>query len=79
MHFVAQAFQDELRAKSVENSESSESSGSSNSQSSDLEFSNVCEPDIFLMTTRVGGVGLNLTAASRVIIVDPSENPRFAQ
>lgn len=78
MHFVAQAFQGTPRAKSKENSESSESSGSSSSQSLDLEFSNVCDPQLFLMTTRVGGVGLNLTAASRVIIVDPSENPRFA-
>ncbi|XP_036369367.1 DNA excision repair protein ERCC-6-like [Octopus sinensis] len=30
---------------------------------------------IFLMTTQVGGVGLNLTVADRIIIVDPSWNP----
>jgi SNF2 family DNA or RNA helicase len=29
----------------------------------------------FLLTTQVGGVGLNLTGADRVIIVDPSWNP----
>lgn len=32
-------------------------------------------PPIFLMTTKVGGIGLNLTNASRVIIADPSWNP----
>lgn len=34
-------------------------------------------PDIplFMLTTGVGGVGLTLTAADRVIIVDPSWNP----
>ncbi|NXQ88866.1 ERC6L protein, partial [Nyctibius grandis] len=30
---------------------------------------------IFLLTTQVGGVGLTLTAASRVVIFDPSWNP----
>ncbi|XP_078692407.1 DNA excision repair protein ERCC-6-like [Branchiostoma floridae x Branchiostoma belcheri] len=30
---------------------------------------------VFLLTTQVGGVGLNLTAADRVIIYDPSWNP----
>ncbi|CAE1283508.1 ERCC6L [Acanthosepion pharaonis] len=30
---------------------------------------------IFLLTTQVGGVGLNLTVADRIIIVDPSWNP----
>ncbi|PHJ26124.1 swi2 snf2-containing protein rad26 [Cystoisospora suis] len=35
------------------------------------------DPEIFvlLLTTRVGGVGLNLTAADRVVIVDPDWNP----
>lgn len=34
-------------------------------------------PDIpvFLLTSQVGGLGLTLTAADRVIIVDPSWNP----
>lgn len=31
--------------------------------------------DVFLLTTQVGGVGLTLTAADRVIIYDPSWNP----
>ncbi|XP_055520965.1 DNA excision repair protein ERCC-6-like [Leucoraja erinacea] len=30
---------------------------------------------VFLLTTQVGGVGLTLTAASRVVVVDPSWNP----
>ncbi|KAF6255378.1 P-loop containing nucleoside triphosphate hydrolase protein [Scenedesmus sp. NREL 46B-D3] len=30
---------------------------------------------VFLLTTQVGGLGLTLTAANRVVIVDPSWNP----
>lgn len=30
---------------------------------------------IFLLTTRVGGIGVNLTSASRVLIYDPDWNP----
>ncbi|XP_072917529.1 DNA excision repair protein ERCC-6-like isoform X2 [Hemitrygon akajei] len=30
---------------------------------------------VFLLTTQVGGVGLTLTAANRVVIIDPSWNP----
>lgn len=30
---------------------------------------------IFLLTTRVGGIGVNLTGADRVIIYDPDWNP----
>ena len=29
----------------------------------------------FCVSTRAGGVGLNLTAASKVVIIDPSWNP----
>lgn len=33
------------------------------------------DADVFLLTTQVGGVGLTLTSADRVIIYDPSWNP----
>lgn len=31
---------------------------------------------IFLLTSQVGGLGLTLTRADRVIVVDPAWNPR---
>ncbi|KAI5821085.1 SNF2 family N-terminal domain-containing protein [Pyronema omphalodes] len=39
------------------------------------EFNNDSSIDVFLLTTRVGGLGLNLTGADRVIIFDPDWNP----
>ncbi|KAK9238414.1 SNF2 family N-terminal domain-containing protein [Lipomyces kononenkoae] len=38
------------------------------------QFNN-SEIDLFLLTTRVGGLGVNLTGADRVIIFDPDWNP----
>ena len=32
---------------------------------------------IFLLTTKVGGLGLTLTKADRVIVVGPAWNPRY--
>uniref|UniRef100_A0A0E0E9T3 Helicase ATP-binding domain-containing protein n=1 Tax=Oryza meridionalis TaxID=40149 RepID=A0A0E0E9T3_9ORYZ len=39
------------------------------------EFQQGDTKSIFVMTTHVGGVGINLTSASRVIILDPAKNP----
>ncbi|KAK9463056.1 SNF2 family N-terminal domain-containing protein, partial [Lipomyces oligophaga] len=39
------------------------------------EFNNNTDINIFLLTTRVGGLGINLTGADRVIIFDPDWNP----
>ena len=30
---------------------------------------------VFLMTTKVGGLGLNLAAATKVVVFDPDWNP----
>ncbi|ROW17748.1 hypothetical protein VPNG_00685 [Cytospora leucostoma] len=38
-------------------------------------FNNDPGLDLFLLTTKVGGLGVNLTGASRVIIFDPDWNP----
>nr|XP_033800077.1 DNA excision repair protein ERCC-6-like isoform X2 [Geotrypetes seraphini] len=38
-------------------------------------FQNSKDYSVFLLTTQVGGVGLTLTAADRVVIFDPSWNP----
>ncbi|ANB12861.1 DNA-dependent ATPase RAD26 [Sugiyamaella lignohabitans] len=39
------------------------------------EFNSDPTIDIFLLTTKVGGLGVNLTGADRVIIYDPDWNP----
>ncbi|KAK4152663.1 SNF2 family N-terminal domain-containing protein [Chaetomidium leptoderma] len=39
------------------------------------QFNTDPELDIFLLTTKVGGLGVNLTGANRVIIFDPDWNP----
>ena len=39
------------------------------------EFNTDQSIDVFLLTTRVGGLGINLTGADRVIIFDPDWNP----
>jgi DNA excision repair protein ERCC-6 len=39
------------------------------------EFNTNRDIDVFLLTTRVGGLGINLTGADRVIIFDPDWNP----
>lgn len=39
------------------------------------QFNDDTSIDLFLLTTRVGGLGVNLTGANRVIIFDPDWNP----
>ncbi|KIW91532.1 uncharacterized protein Z519_07498 [Cladophialophora bantiana CBS 173.52] len=39
------------------------------------EFNNDPDLHVFLLTTKVGGLGINLTGADRVIIYDPDWNP----
>ena len=39
------------------------------------KFNNDDKIDIFLLTTRVGGLGINLVSATRIIIYDPDWNP----
>jgi DNA excision repair protein ERCC-6 len=41
------------------------------------KFNNYQTPrlHVFVLTTRVGGLGINLTAANKVIIFDPDWNP----
>jgi DNA excision repair protein ERCC-6 len=39
------------------------------------EFNNDPDLHVFLLTTKVGGLGINLTGADRVIIFDPDWNP----
>lgn len=39
------------------------------------EFNKNADAHVFLLTTKVGGLGINLTGANRVIIYDPDWNP----
>ena len=39
------------------------------------EFNNNPDLHVFLLTTKVGGLGVNLTGANRVVIFDPDWNP----
>ncbi|KAI3337443.1 putative DNA repair and recombination protein RAD26 [Xylariaceae sp. AK1471] len=39
------------------------------------KFNKNADIDLFLLTTKVGGLGVNLTGANRVIIYDPDWNP----
>ena len=43
------------------------------------EFNNDPSLHVFLLTTKVGGLGINLTGADRVIIFDPDWNPSTDQ
>jgi len=39
------------------------------------QFNKDPEVPLFLLTTKVGGIGINLTAANKVVIFDPDWNP----
>jgi hypothetical protein len=39
------------------------------------EFNNTDEIFVFILTTKVGGLGTNLTGSNRIIIYDPDWNP----
>ncbi|KAF2404135.1 hypothetical protein EJ06DRAFT_189068 [Trichodelitschia bisporula] len=41
------------------------------------EFNFNNEQFVFLLSTRAGGVGLNITSANKVVVVDPNWNPSF--
>ena len=40
-----------------------------------IEKFNTGDTFVFLLTTKVGGLGVNLTGANRVVIFDPDWNP----
>ncbi|KAI5301542.1 hypothetical protein KEM55_001662, partial [Ascosphaera atra] len=41
------------------------------------EFNNDPRQFVFLISTRAGGVGLNITSANKVVVVDPNWNPSY--
>ncbi|KAF8249036.1 hypothetical protein K440DRAFT_545082 [Wilcoxina mikolae CBS 423.85] len=41
------------------------------------EFNNDPDQFVFLISTKAGGVGLNITAANKVVIFDPNWNPSY--
>ncbi|KZZ89096.1 DNA excision repair protein [Ascosphaera apis ARSEF 7405] len=41
------------------------------------EFNNDPGQFVFLISTRAGGVGLNITSANKVVVVDPNWNPSY--
>lgn len=51
------------------------SSSSAERQELVTRFQEQASIPVFLLTSQVGGLGLTLTAADRVIIVDPAWNP----
>lgn len=41
------------------------------------DFNSSSDSFVFLISTKAGGVGLNITAANKVVIVDPNWNPSY--
>jgi SNF2 family DNA or RNA helicase len=41
------------------------------------EFNSKSDQFVFLISTRAGGVGLNITSANKVVVVDPNWNPAY--
>ncbi|KAH7825182.1 uncharacterized protein MONOS_2005, partial [Monocercomonoides exilis] len=74
-HRVLNAFHGREKPRSFDSSYSSKSPSPSPSPSSSRAAHASNMPAVLLLSTRVGGVGLTLTGADRVIMFDPSWNP----